>query len=104
MCENKSVKDCKTFCRLFSEAKTKEAFYEEMCSLKKCKYYAFFDAVSCLLVEGPDVITKEQILEAIKKEWSRINGKKRLHMDKFVDAINTKHHTCGVTPSAADED
>lgn len=61
--------ECKTFCRLFAEAKTKESFYEETCKLKRCKYYEFYNSVSCLFVEGVEFCTKEELYQAIKKEW-----------------------------------
>ena len=35
------------------------------------KYEEFFTSVSCLLVEGPEFMTKMEIYEAIKKEWKR---------------------------------
>jgi len=36
-----------------------------------CKYHAFFDSVSCLLTEGVEFMTKDQLYEAIKKEWRK---------------------------------
>lgn len=61
---------CKAFCRLFAEAKTRESYYDEKCKLKRCKYYEFYNSVSCLFVGGGvEFLTKEELYMAIKKEW-----------------------------------
>lgn len=39
------------------------------CGTQSCKYYEFYNSVSCLFVEGAEFCTKEELYRAIKKEW-----------------------------------
>jgi len=38
-----------------------------------CKYYEFYDSVSCLFAEGVEFMTKDEIYAAIKKDWAKLN-------------------------------
>ena len=38
-----------------------------------CKYYEFYDSVSCLFVEGVEFMTRDEIYAAIKKDWAKLN-------------------------------
>lgn len=42
------------------------------CRKSNCKYYKFFESVSCLFVEGVELLTKDQIYNTIKLEWEEI--------------------------------
>lgn len=38
----------------------------------KCKYYEFYDSVSCLFAEGVEFMTRDEIYAAIKKDWAKM--------------------------------
>jgi len=39
------------------------------CDKDSCKYYSFWNSVTCLFAEGVEFMTREQLYQAIKKEW-----------------------------------
>lgn len=46
---------------------------DKNCTVKtNCKFYRFADSVSCLFVEGVEFLTRDEIYNAIKREWKEI--------------------------------
>ena len=39
----------------------------------ECKYWEFYNSVSCLFAEGVEFMTKSEIYDAIKKDWAKLN-------------------------------
>ena len=42
------------------------------CRYRKCPYHEFYNQTSCLFVEGVEFMTKEQLYNAIKLEWRKV--------------------------------
>lgn len=61
--------NCEKFCKLFSQAKLRQAYHDENCRLKKCNSALFADRVSCICVEGVEFMDQHEMLEAIRREW-----------------------------------
>ena len=38
----------------------------------KCKYYEFYNSVSCIFVEGVEFMTRDEIYAAIKRDWEKV--------------------------------